>query len=117
MLLPKRTYNHLLLCGNTAYRGRDKRKSNDISLELFQTRNFDVDNLGLYIADTVIDICFSTLYLDKISKVSNVLLGTAVGGTIDAVVDIVQTCLLLSPQAQQRIRAKSNQPRNMFSIS
>ncbi|MBQ2718363.1 MAG: RHS repeat-associated core domain-containing protein [Clostridia bacterium] len=78
----------------------------DITNEIFQTGTFDINNLGIYIADTIMDVGLSMLYLDKVGSIASSFISAAVGGTIDAGVDILQTELYFSPKAQQRIRGK-----------
>lgn len=50
------------------------------------------------------DVGSSMLYLDKVNDIANPFINAAIGGTIDSGVDIIQTTLYLSPQAQQKIR-------------
>ncbi len=76
----------------------------DITNEIFQTGTFDKNNLGLYIADTIMDIGLSMLYLDKVGSIANQFISATIGGVIDSCIDIIQTTLFLSPQAQQEIR-------------
>jgi len=88
----------------------------DITNEIFQTGTFDINNLGLYVVDTFMDVTLSLLYLDKVGSIANPFISAAVGGTIDAVVDIIQTPLYFSPQAQQRIRGANNKNNRTNSI-
>ena len=74
----------------------------DVTNEIFQTGTLDTNNLGLYLADTMMDVALSMLYLDKVGSIANSLIGATVGGVIDAGVDIIQTSLYFSPQAQQK---------------
>ena len=79
--------------------------------EVFQTGTLNINSLLFYIADTIMDVGYSMLYLDKVGNISNLLISAAIGGTIDAGVDIIQTMLFFSPKAQQRIskiNAKNN---------
>ena len=80
----------------------------DITNEVFQTGTFDINNLGLYVADMMMDVVYSTLYLGKVSSIANPFISAIVGGTIDAVVDIIQTPLFLTPEAQERIKGMSS---------
>ena len=43
----------------------------DITNEIFQTGTFDINNLGLYVADTMMDVALSMLYLDKVGSIAN----------------------------------------------
>ena len=52
----------------------------DILNEVFQTGTFNIDNLKLYVADAIMDVCLSILYLDSVGSIPNVYLSTAVGG-------------------------------------
>ena len=89
----------------------------DVLNEWFQTGSVDVDNIGIYIVDTTMDVAYSTLYLDKVQSIGNLLIGTAVNGVIDGVVDIIETELFLSPQAQQRIREPNKKSMICFNYS
>ena len=88
----------------------------DITNEIFQTGTFDINNLGLYIADTFMDVTLSLLYLDKVGSIANLFVSTAVGGAIDAGVDIIQTPLYFTSEAQQRIRGTNNKNNRTNSI-
>ena len=77
--------------------------------EVFQTGTFNINNMGLYVADTLMDVAYSMLYLDKVTSIANKFIGATVGGIIDAGVDIIETELLLSPRAQQRIKTTNDQ--------
>lgn len=50
------------------------------------------------------DIGLSVLYLDKVGSIANQFISATIGGVIDSCIDIIQTTLFLSPQAQQEIR-------------
>ena len=80
----------------------------DITNEIFQTGKFDINNLDLYVADTFMDVVLSMLYLDKVSSIANPFISAALGGTLDAIVDIIQTPLFFTPEAQERIRGMSS---------
>ncbi len=80
----------------------------DITNEVFQTGSFDINNLGLYIADTIMDVGLSIIYLDKVGSIVNPFVSATVGGLIDSGVDVMQTVLYFSPQAQQSIRGTKN---------
>ena len=80
----------------------------DITNEIFQTGTFDINNLGLYVADTMMDVALSMLYLDKVGSIANKFISAAVSGAIDAGVDIIQTPLYFTSEAQQRIRGTNN---------
>lgn len=56
------------------------------------------------LADAIMDVCLSTLYLDSAGSIPNVYLSTAVGGIIDAGVDIEQTELYFSPNSKSGYR-------------
>ena len=88
----------------------------DITNEIFQTGTFDINSLGLYIADTFMDVTLSLLYLDKVGSIANPFIRSAVGGAIDAGVNIIQTPLYFSLQAQQRIRETNNKNNRTNSI-
>lgn len=88
----------------------------DITNEIFQTGTFDINNLGLYLADTFMDVTLSLLYLDKVGSIANLFISTAVGGAIDAGVDIIQTPLYFTSEAQQRIRGINNKNNRTNSI-
>ena len=60
--------------------------------------------MGLYLVDTMLDVTYSGLYLEKINNIANPFLSSIIGGAIDSGVDIIETKLFLSPQAQYRIR-------------
>jgi hypothetical protein len=75
--------------------------------EKFQTGKIDVNsNLGLYMFDVLQDMMFSVLYYDGLTSIcgGSDIVGGLVFGSVDSGVDIVQTLLMFSPQAQQRIR-------------
>lgn len=80
----------------------------DITNEISQTGKFDINNLDLYVADTFMDVILSMLYLDKVSGIANPFLSAALGGTLDAVIDIIQTPLFFTPEAQERIKGMSS---------
>ncbi len=80
----------------------------DITNEVFQTGSFDINNLGLYIADTIMDVGLSMIYLDKVGSIVNPFVSATVGGLIDSGVDVMQTLLYFSPQVQQSIRGTKN---------
>ena len=89
----------------------------DIMNEVFQTGTLNINSLLFYIADTIMDVGYSMLYLDKVGNISNLLISAAIGGTIDAGVDIIQTMLYFSPKAQQRIskiNAKNNRSNSIY---
>ena len=54
------------------------------------------------------DVVLSMLYLGKVSSIANPFISAIVGGTIDAVVDIIQTPLFFTPEAQERIKGISS---------
>lgn len=84
----------------------------DITNEIFQTGTFDSKNLSLYLADTLMDVAFSMIYIDKINCISNPFLSAFTGGVVDASVDIIQTDLYFSPSSQQaneKIKKYKNQ--------
>lgn len=84
----------------------------DITNEIFQTGTFDSKNLSLYLADTLMDVAFSMIYIDKINCISNPFLSAFTGGVVDASVDIIQTDLYFSPSSQQaneKIKKYNNQ--------
>ena len=88
----------------------------DITNEKFQTGTFDINNLELYIADTFMDVTLSLLYLDKGGSIANLFISTAASGAIDAGVDIIQTPLYFTSEAQQRIRGTNNKNNRTNSI-
>ena len=66
------------------------------------------NNLGLYAVDVMMDIVYSMVYaegLNNLSSKGNVwkIISSALGGFIDSSIDIVQTAVLFSPNAQERI--------------
>ena len=80
----------------------------DITNEVFQTGTFKINNLGLYVVDMMMDVVFSALYLGKVNSIASPFISAIVGGTIDAVVDIIQTPLYFTPEAQERIKGMSS---------
>ena len=54
------------------------------------------------------DVGFSLLYLDKVGGIAQRCIGTFVGVTIDAIVDITETALYFTPEAQKLIRKNSS---------
>ena len=88
----------------------------DITNEIFQKGKFDINNLDLYVADTFMDVTLSLLYLDKVGSIANKFISAAVGGAIDAGVDIIQTPLYFTSEAQQRIRGTNNKNNRTNSI-
>ena len=73
--------------------------------ELFQNGNLDNMNLGIFINDIALDVIYSMLFLGSISNISNEVVKIAVGSTVDGVVDVIETGLLYTPEAQERIQA------------
>ena len=73
--------------------------------ELFQNGNLDNMNLGIFINDIVLDVIYSMLFLDSVSKISNKVVKNVVSSTVDGVVDIIEAGLLYTPEAQERIQA------------
>ena len=76
----------------------------DFANEFFQTGTWNVDNFGVYFAETSMDIAFSMLYTGYFANMKNNLIGNILSGFTDSVVDVIQTYLFLTPQAQKRIR-------------
>ena len=73
--------------------------------EYFQTRTIDKMNVGLYFFDASFDMLFSGVAYGENGKAfSNKIIQATVGGAVDALTDIVQTHIYLTPQAQQRMR-------------
>ena len=72
--------------------------------EFFQTGTLTTNNLGLYAADVMMDVTYSMLYVGYFSGFSNQFLSTFLGGTTDSIIDVIQTPLFFSPNAQRRIR-------------
>ena len=62
------------------------------------------------------DVTFSLFYLDKVGSIANPFISAAVGGAIDAGVDIIQTPLYFTSEAQQRIRGTNNKNNRTNSI-
>ena len=60
-------------------------------------------------------VVLSMLYFDKVTSIANPFISVAFGGTLDAVVDIIQMPLYFTPESQERIRGMSS--RNISSNS
>ena len=79
----------------------------DVANEFFQTGKIDTNNWGLYLGDVILDIGYSLLYLGKVAGIAQRCIRTFVGGTIDAIVDITETALYFTSEAQKSIRGNS----------
>ena len=79
----------------------------DVVNEFFQTGKIDTNNWGLYLGDVILDVGYSLLYLDKVNNIIQPFISTAVGGIIDAIVDITETALYFTSEAQKSIRGNS----------
>ena len=75
----------------------------NVTNKIFQSGSFSKDNLGLYAADVLMDMTYSMLYVGHFGKIGGNL-GNLLNGLTDSTIDILQTYLFFSPQAQQRIR-------------
>ena len=83
--------------------------------ELFQTGSISTDNLGIYFADVTMDVIFSMLYVDRINNISSAVLSSMAFGFVDSAIDLAQTKLFLSPQAQREIKRLGNKRSNIIS--
>lgn len=79
--------------------------SYNFSNEFFQTGTIDFENnMGIYVLDVLMDITLSGLYVGHFGSMTNVLLGTVYNAITDSAIDIAQTHLWFSPQAQQKLQ-------------
>ena len=77
--------------------------------ELFQTGSVSTDNLGIYLADVMMDVALSMLYIDKVGDLTNKIIAASLTGIIDSIVDITQTAMFFTPAARQKIKSFGEQ--------
>ena len=77
--------------------------------ELFQTGSVSTDNLGIYLADVMMDVALSMLYIDKVGDLTNKIIAASLTGIIDSIVDITQTAMFFTPAARQKIKSFGKQ--------
>ena len=77
--------------------------------ELFQTGSVSTDNLGIYLADVMMDVTLSLLYFDKVGGLANKVVATSLTGMIDSIVDITQTAMFFTQAARQKIKSFGEQ--------
>ena len=94
----KYTYNAWGRCRSTG-------NSTIASINPYRYRGYYYDTeSGLYFAETTMDMAFSMLYVGYFNGIANKTLGTALNSLVDGAVDVIQTYLYLTPNAQNRIR-------------
>ena len=77
----------------------------DVLNELFQTGKVESNNIPLYVADVVMDMTYSLLYVGYFGEFAKPILGSSLSVITDSGVDILETYLFFSPNAQKRIRS------------
>ena len=77
--------------------------------ELFQTGSVSTDNLGIYLADVMMDVTLSMLYIDKLGDLTNKVVAASLTGIIDSIVDITQTAMFFTQAAHQKIESFGEQ--------
>ena len=65
----------------------------------------DPQKFGLFVTQAVMDMCFSGLYAGYFGNIANTVLANFFNALTDGIVDVIQTELYFTPEAQNRIKS------------